>query len=517
MDAPHDAERSSAARGLGSLGLVALAFGLASYNSLDEFNAFNVVNMVLGAGLVALGAVSALVRAARRTSHADWGPTVESALTALAITWAAVLVQLFIAFWGPRFDWTFERRFALAPATTEAVHALGEEGPLELTLYGLQGDPRLRATRLLLEQIARTHPAASTTERDLDRSPEDEDRYGIGSSNSVVLRTQRDWRLVERPTEGALYEALAQLQNPSRKILYVSVGTGEGDVERSEDAGFSGLKAALESEGYRVKPHATAVAPQIPADADGLLLIAPARRFTEAALSGLRQWLEERGGRLVVFLEPGRQSGVEALLRDFGLDSPDALVVDPRAVAIEGDAAGLDPIASAYADHPVTRGLNANRMTFFRRARAFDLRKPQPDDRVGGAVFSSPEAWLHADGPDTVPRERPRGVRGNYQPLVAAGEYARGDELARIVAFGDSTFATNRYLRALFNLDLALNAVHWALEREPAITIRPKAGGLLQFPVPVQNALNALYGIGLLVPQAIVMLGTWIWIRRRAA
>ena len=85
------------------------------------------------------------------------------------------------------------------------------------------------------------------------------------------------------------------------------------------------------------------------------------------------------------------------------------------------------------------------------------------------------------------------------------------------MAFGDSDFASNRYLRALYNLDLLVNAVHWATERESAITLRPKAGRLLQFPVPIQRSLNALYGIGLLVPELLVMAGMWVWLRRRSA
>ncbi|MFP6608439.1 MAG: hypothetical protein VCC19_17850, partial [Myxococcota bacterium] len=169
---------------------------------------------------------------------------------------------------------------------------------------------------------------------------------------------------------------------------------------------------------------------------------------------------------------------------------------------------------------PVVRELNANRMTFFRHARRFELRNPRPNDRVTAAVYSSGDAWLYAGDSQlnrrTTP-ERPPDATGNYRPLVVAGQYERNERQTRIVAFGDSTFASNRYLRALYNLDLAVNAVHWALEREPEITLRPKVGGLLQFPVPVQNALSALYGIGLLVPQLIVMTGAWVWLRRRAA
>ena len=64
----------------------------------------------------------------------------------------------------------------------------------------------------------------------------------------MVVEYGGDWRLVERPSEGSLYEALSQLSTDRQGVLYVSVGTGEGDLERSDDLGFSGFRAALETE-----------------------------------------------------------------------------------------------------------------------------------------------------------------------------------------------------------------------------------------------------------------------------
>ena len=195
-------------------------------------------------------------------------------------------------------------------------------------------------------------------------------------------------------------------------------------------------------------------------------------------------------------------------------------MIDPASGPAEGDAPGLNPLAYGYAQHPVTRGLDRNRLTFFRHTRAFTLHKPRPDDRLQAAVFSSGDAWLDRDTSHLnrkVTPTQPPNVRGEYLPLVVTGQYERGGKRVRIVAFGDSNFASNRYLRALFNLDLTVNAVHWALEREAAITLRPKIGHLLQFPVPIQRSLDALYGVGLLVPELLVMTGAWVWIRRRQA
>ena len=501
---------------LAALGGIALVFGLASNRILEEWNPFNVANLAFAAAAIAVAAVTGR-RRWRATRHpADSGPMLEAVLMALALSWGAILVQLTAGVAGPHFDLTFARRYALAPATQELLAELSQ--PLALTLYYSTGDTRRRATRLLLEEMARGRDAV-TRSRILDDSPDAEDYYGIGSSNSVVLELGGRFELVERPSEGSLYEALSRLARPKERLAYATVGAGEGNLERSDDLGFSGLRAALETEGYEVRPLPTARLDRIPADADLLLLVAPQRRLTEAALIGVRSYLNGGGG-LVAFLDPGVQSGVEEVLAEFGLQSADSLIVDPSSGPVAGDAPGLSPVAQSYSDHPVARDLNRNRMTFFRRARSFTLRKPQPADRLQGVVYASGDSWLHEAplevGRRSAPEPPPRVAR-DFHPIAVAGSYERAGGSTRIVAFGDSDFASNRYLRALYNLDLLMNAVHWAAERESAITLRPKAGPLLQFPVPVQRALNALYGIGLLVPELLVMAGAWVWLRRRSA
>ena len=82
------------------------------------------------------------------------------------------------------------------------------------------------------------------------------------------------------------------------------------------------------------------------------------------------------------------------MLASLGVTPLPGRVIDPGAGALEGDTPGASPVVSAYAEHPVTRGLDANRMTFFRGARSFALKKASPDDRLRAVVFSSGSAWI---------------------------------------------------------------------------------------------------------------------------
>lgn len=503
-------------RELTLVGFVGIAFGLGSYQILGELGTFNVANLGIGLAALASAAVLGLRRVGRVRDPALRAPLLESALHMIAVLWGAVLVLQFAKISDVRFDWTFEGRFETSTAMLEVLESLAE--PARATLYYLSGDPRLRPTRLLLDELSRTGKL-EVRSRDLDQVPDEEDEFGIGSSNSVVVHYGGDWRLVERPSEGTLYEALSQLSTGRERVLYVSVGAGEGDLENTGDLGYSGFRAALETEGYELRPLPMALMTGIPRDADGLVVISPQRRLTSEALQAISSYLE-KGGSLIAFIDPGSDSGIEDLLAQYGLASQDALVIDPTSGPVDGDAAGLNPVVFNYSEHPVTQGLSRNRQTFFRRARAFELRKPEPSDRIEPVVHASGESWLYRapDGkpPSTTP-ERPADARRDYYALVATGIYERGGRQTRIVAFGDSDLASNRYLRALYNLDLVVNAVHWSVQREAAITLRPKATRVMQFPVPIQNSLTALYGVGLVVPEVLLLMGGLIWLRRRAA
>jgi len=503
------------------IAIVTLAFGLISYQIRGELGVFSLVQLGVGGAALLMAAALGL-RGWGRVRQALRLPTVGRALLGVALVIAAcVFAERLASQSGIRFDLTMERVYEIAPATQEAVGSLPE--PLRMTVYYDPGDPRIRRTRILLNQIAKYGDITVDSRRIAD-SPADEDRFGIGSSNSVVLEMGDRWALVQRPTEGALFESLSSLASRGQATVYLTAGTGEGDINRSDDAGFSGFAVALQTEGYVVKVLPTAAMSRIPDDADAVIMLRPARQLRQDAKAALESYLA-RGGGLVAFLDPGVESGLEALLADWGMRSEDAIVVDPASGSVDGEVPGLSVIAVNYSNHPANRGLHKNRSTLFRRARAFHLRKPRPDDDMRALVFGSGDSWLLDEpllpGTRSLP-ERPAAARTDYHPIGVSGRFVRGEGAGgnhgetRIVAFGDTDFVSNRYLRSLYNLDLVMNSVAWVLDREERITIRPKSGGLIQFPIPVQDSLEAFNGVGLLVPQLLLIAGGLVWLRQHA-
>ncbi len=505
-------------RALALVGLIAIGFGLGSYYTTRNLGAFTAVNMAAGALALLLTAGWALMRGVRGAGGAHAGRRLlRPALLVIASLVAAFALERVAHRSRLQWDWTAERRYELAAATRDALASL--PGETAATLYFEDFDPRVRRTRLLLRTLAESGPLR-VRERRLAESANEADRYGVTRSNSVVLELDGRFETVDNPTEGSLYEALRLLARQEERTLYLARGEGEGDPSRSDESGYSGLGAALHAEGYRLREFVLAALDEVPSDASAVLVIGPRRPIRPRALDALDRYLE-RGGSLVALLDPGSETGLEALLVSWGFALPDVVVVDPASGSVEGDPPGVNPILFNYAKHPVVQGLDSRKMLFLLRARpVFPARKPTPEDELKAVAFTSQRAWLSSDVGAVekgLAPERPPDTPGEYLPVVSIGRYPREGGEARIVALGDSDFASNRYLRALYNLDLILNAVHWATEREASITLRPKALTPFQFPLTPQDSLRMFYGVGLVIPELCLMAAAVIWLRRRSA
>jgi hypothetical protein len=503
------------------VGAVAFAFGLGSYYWTDRLGWFGGINLAVGA-LALLGASGLALRGARRLGAPDARRVLARPFLALLATLAAVVgVERLVDHLGPSFDLTFERRYELADATLDVLGSLeggGTSDPMRATLFCEQFDPRCRSTWLLLRTLSRAGPL-EIDRLDLDEAVEEADRFGISSSNTVVLEQAGRFQTVERPSEGSVFEALQRLLRDPHRVLYVTRGEGEGDLQRTDEVGYSGVATQLETEGYRVRDLILAHVSEIPADAAAVLLVSPERGIRDRAREALERYLE-RGGRLVALLDPARNSGLEDLLEDWGFDLPDRLVVDPASGPVEGDPPGVNPIVHVYEDHPVVHRLGPTRMTFLLRARpVLPGRKPAQGDQIRALAYTSAQAWLaeptRTGGAPHTP-QRPSDATEGHLPVVGAGVYPRPEGEARIVVIGDSDFASNRYARSLYNLDLLLNAVHWATEENARIVLRPKGFAPDQFPLTPQETLRMFYGVGLLLPELLLVGAGLAWLRRRS-
>jgi len=251
-----------------------------------------------------------------------------------------------------------------------------------------------------------------------------------------------------------------------------------------------------------------------------VVVAAPEKEFLPAERDSLKAFLN-KGGRLLVFSEPGRPVEPGALLREQGMTAFDGLVVDEESSLFGSEAKGTEPIVNRFTDyHPVVQGLTERTGIVFSGARPLILLGAD----AKGFVYSDrtsrteiPSEGKEGDGQETAPL--PTWVRMDRGPFPLGASLERpteGGKEMRVVLFGDVDFATNRLLGALYNEDLVMNAVYYLANREDRILIRPKVEDLYQAPLIPEKTFAAFHSIALLIPEAILILGLAAWFRRRS-
>jgi ABC-type uncharacterized transport system involved in gliding motility auxiliary subunit len=126
-------------------------------------------------------------------------------------------------------------------------------------------------------------------------------------------------------------------------------------------------------------------------------------------------------------------------------------------------------------------------------------------------LFGSSEAKL--DGDD---------LAGPVPIAVAASAFVRdldggspdSEAEVEMVVFGDSSFATNKYWRQLFNDALALASVGWLAGEEQLISIGPRAIRASRAHLSQAEARSVFYLSVLVIPELILLAGIAVWWRR---
>ena len=81
--------------------------------------------------------------------------------------------------------------------------------------------------------------------------------------------------------------------------------------------------------------------------------------------------------------------------------------------------------------------------------------------------------------------------------------------------FGDSDFASNAYFNEIANGDLFLMAVGWLAEEVDLLAIRPKDPENRRINVTLGQSRMIFWASVILLPLAMLVMGTAIWMRRR--
>jgi ABC-type uncharacterized transport system involved in gliding motility auxiliary subunit len=101
-------------------------------------------------------------------------------------------------------------------------------------------------------------------------------------------------------------------------------------------------------------------------------------------------------------------------------------------------------------------------------------------------------------------------------PLLLAATGENTTTHSRVVAFGNSLFATDQYFAARANSDIFTNSVDWAANQNNLINITPRTPIARIFNPPSGLALIAIVlGMVFVIPGLIIGAGIFSWLERR--
>jgi ABC-type uncharacterized transport system involved in gliding motility auxiliary subunit len=535
----------------GALGLVFVVFGLLSVLLLvagaPTDLAWIWANFVIGVLLLG-GAVASNFEAIRERVRSGEGRRVGK-YGSSAILQSLVLIGILGAggFLLNRYHWRWD--------VSEAhVHSLSDQ--TKKVLAGLNQDLQVVAfypnldqpkARELLDKYVYVSDKVKVEYADPNSRPDLVERYKVQpdkiGEGMLFVKLGPESVQVEQPDESKLTNAIVKLTRRGHKQVYFVTGHNERPVEgKGADGkeGFAHAAEALRNENYRFAPLVLAQKADVPDDADVVIIAGPTRPFLPTERDALERYLE-RGGALLVMVDPRAQTNLGEDLARWGVDLDQDVIVD-RVQGLFGQA--MTPMAGEYSSHAITKDMRE--VTMFPTARSLSIR-PDAAKQLSWIVKTSPNSWgerdldqLYGKGiaqldPDDVKGPVTVAVAGrpvvpetptDAQPVSTASPDSKTADAAkqdghkkepRIVVFGDSDFATNQLLDDYRNRDLFVNSVNWLLGDVEAISIRPAHSRASRLTLSEQQ-FDEIRALSLFVlPELIAVFGVWAWWSRRRA
>ncbi len=461
-----------------------------------------------------------------------------ASVSVLVVLGILVAVNYLSARQNKRWDLTANQQFSLSEQTVKLLKGL--TAPVKFLVFDQATNFERFRTRLTEYQYQ--SPRVEVEYIDADKTPVRTRQYEVQNYGTVVIEYMGRTERVTTDSEQDLTNGLIKVLNPSKKKVYFLGGHGEKDTASMERTGYSGIVDALRRDNYEFDKLILAQTNEIPADATILIAAGPRTDLLEQEVAPLRDYLT-KAGKLLVLMDPSENlkqpvlmPRVTALLAEWGINATESVVVD---LSGRTSVATVPVAAPPYPNHPITDRFDL--ITMFPLVRAIIPTEKATDGRASQSfIQTAPRSWAETtlsqlDDPNALAPEPDKGDKTgpvsigaavavaapSAQPAPAPASTAKPEEPAaskpetRVVAIGDSDFASNAYLGVEGNRDLFMNTVNWLAQQENLIAIRPKEAADRRVTITA-TGMNYMFLFSLvLIPAAVFGTGVYTWWRRR--
>ena len=343
----------------------------------------------------------------------------------------------------------------------------------------------------------------------------------ISQDGSLVLHMGDSQQIVYPPSEQELTNGLMRLLNPQESVIYFLTGHGEPDLEGSDQQDYSLAKLGLESKNFTVRTLSLLTSPEVPADAQAVVLAGPVQPLAQVEIERLEAYVQG-GGSLAMLINPELQMQLGEqpdLLVDYietawGIQLRNDVVIDDSSGQSRTFAIGVE-----YGNSPITSDLQGV-YTIFPVARSLQLLEPGEGISLENLVFTGSGAWAESqpdgmlENPPVIEFDEAEDSAGPLTLAVVAENFNTG---SRLVVFGDLDFGANGNIVANGNADLLLNSLVWTAGEQELISISPRqsTSRVLNIP-PQRTAMNLIFlATVVIIPGLALLAGIMTFFERR--
>ncbi len=516
-----------------SAGLALLFGGLLAVAVLNTANWWNLA--LVGLGLLALALFLAANLAEVKAVGKKRATVVRANLTFVSLAMLGIVIGLnYIVSSHPvRFDLTSNKIYTLSDQTRDVLKKLTQDVDVTLFTSSRRSSAEIQKAQQLLEEYAKGSNKFHFKVVDGDKNPSEAKRLNITEVNTVVFQSgdnrkdvlQRDYvtyalqgrqPMPKFQGEAAFTQALMTMTDTTHLAVYFTEGHGEKDLSNPQPDGYNNLKSLLEKQNYDVKTVNLLTSGKIPDDAAVLAVLGPEKPFDASEEKLVSDYLQ-KGGKLVLFVDPTVKCGLDPLLKDYGVKLGDDIVVDPTSYAYP-DIRALVP---QYSYHAIVEKLSDSHMAsilpFMRSVQKID-----PGIKgVTQTVFlqTTDKGWGITNFKEKKPVYHPGLDTKGPVPLAIACEVASpGDptKKTRLVVYGGSTFLANQTVEQYANPDLGVNTFSWATEQENKISIHPREDETRILNLTNVSVSLIFWVCVVIIPFGTLLVGGVLWWNRRS-
>lgn len=437
-----------------------------------------------------------------------------------------------------RFDLTEAGLHSLSEQTLTMLQRL--EKPVHIVFFH---DPLMREAVERYALMAAHSDQITVEFHDPTLNPAQASLLGVQFAGTAVLASDGRHLHVHGSSETDIANGILRVSQGSKQRLCFMEGHGEADpfsmeshdhVEGAaghqhglgaqyvlhERHGLAKARHGLETLNYRVEKR-TLVQRDLDLSACALLIVAgPKTALLPAEVEAIRAYLAS-GGNGFFMLEPFVSTGLEPVMRDYGIVLDDTIVID-RASHYWADVSA--PAVTTYNRHQITRDLP---LTFYPGVRSLS---PTPQRRPGVAVTPIVSASKNSYGEtnpnhakydpnEDLPGPSTLMVVVNRHPAPADSatriRFAPVSAPSRLAVVGDADFATNSFFHFLGNGNLFLNTVNYLVAQENLIGIEPRTYDLPRLSMTNRQVKGTFVLSVVLMPTLLALVGMAVWWRQR--